>query len=54
VLFDPLDRQLDLLVVLQIWRDLFVGVLLAFDVIRDDDVPGRGGFSGTRMLIQWW
>jgi hypothetical protein len=30
VLVDPSYRQLDLLVVLQIWRDLFLGVSLAF------------------------
>jgi hypothetical protein len=36
VLVDLLDRQLGLLAVLQIWRDLFLDVSLAFVVIHDN------------------
>jgi hypothetical protein len=47
------DRQLNLLIVCQIWRDLFLGVSLAFVVIhgnaegRDEvDALEQGGWSG--------
>jgi hypothetical protein len=39
VLIGPSDRQLGLLAGLQIWRDQFLGMSLAFMVIRD----GAGG-----------
>jgi hypothetical protein len=41
VLFGPSDHQLGLLAILQIWRDLFLGVSLAFIIICDD-AGGRG------------
>jgi hypothetical protein len=41
VLVDPSDRQRDLLVVHQIWRDLFLDMSLVFVVIHGD-VGGRG------------
>jgi hypothetical protein len=41
VLVDLLDQQLGLLAVLQIWRDLFLDVSLAFVVIHDR-AGGRG------------
>jgi hypothetical protein len=41
VLVDPLDRQLGLLVVRQMRRDLFFDMSLTFIIIHDSDV-GRG------------
>jgi hypothetical protein len=41
VLFSPSDRYLGLLVILQIWRDHFLGVSLAFVVFGNND-GGRG------------
>jgi hypothetical protein len=47
VLFDPSDRQLGLLAILQIWRDLFLGVSLAYAGGWGKMIsPERGCWSG--------
>jgi hypothetical protein len=46
VLTDPTDRQLGLLAGLQIWQDQFLGVSLAFVVLRD----GAGGWGEVILL----
>jgi hypothetical protein len=60
VLVDISDRQLGLLVVLQIWRDLFLGVSLAFADGRGEVVSleqrywsGGGGFTVLLRLHRW-
>jgi hypothetical protein len=55
VLFGPSDRQLDLLAVLQIWQDLFLGMLLAYAggrgkvVLLERGCWSRGG--GSAVLL---
>jgi hypothetical protein len=41
VLVELFDRQLGLVIILQIWRDLFLDMSLAFIVI-DDSAGGQG------------
>jgi hypothetical protein len=48
VLIGPSDQQLGLLAGLQMWRDQFLGVLLAFVIIRD----GAGSLGEVILMDQ--